>query len=294
MWHYVREESETPRVGAGWLSPAAFDAQLEAIARHRTVVDWPAVAAALASGPPLPPRAALLTFDDGLVDHHRVVLPRLAARGWPAVFFALARRPGALTVGHQLHILLAECPPAELRQLIAERLSADDRARLVAAEARERSAHLAPIDVLKRPLQRDLAGTVGPILSALIEERHGSEPEIADALHLSAGQIDDLRANGMTIGGHGRRHLWFDWEPMAEVRQELEDSADWLSPEPRPWAFAYPYGAADDRAKSALAASEFDAAFHARPTAATGAYDIGRIDAEGPGFAAIVAASEPP
>ncbi len=291
MWHYVREPDEEPRVGAGAVRPVDFDRQLDLIARHRTIVGWPAVARALDGTVPLPPNPVLLTFDDGLIDHHRTVGPRLAARGWSGVFFAMARSSGdPLSVGHLIHILLADRSPAELRAAVVARLDRDDRRRFEVAEARAAAAEFDPIDVVKRPLQRDLADVAGPILSALIEERHGNEGAIADRLHLSDADVAGLRAAGMTIGGHGVRHPWFDHEPADRVTAEVEASAGWLAREPRPWAFAYPYGAGSRAATTALERCGFTAAFHARPTASIGRWDLGRIDGEDEDLAAVVAA----
>ena len=291
MWHYVRDAGAEPRVGTGFVDLATFDAQLDRIGRLRTVVGWSQVGEALAGTRPLPSDAVLLTFDDGLVDHHRTVLPCLADRGWPAVFFVTARQAGdRLAVGHRLHVLLADLSPAELRAVV-DRLAPVDRAAFRAAERRERAAGVAPIDVLKRPLQRDLADAAGPILSALIDERHGSEPDVADALHLSADQVADLHGAGMTIGGHGRRHLWLDWEPADRIRAEIADSATFLAADPKPWAFAYPYGAGHPAATSALEAAGFAAAFHASPWLATGRFDLGRVDAEAGSMDAALAGS---
>jgi peptidoglycan/xylan/chitin deacetylase (PgdA/CDA1 family) len=281
MWHYVRDATAEPRVGASFVDDAVFDAQLDRIWRRRTVVGWHEVADALAGGRPLPSDAVLLTFDDGLVDHHRTVLPRLADRGWPAVFFVTARRSGdRLSVGHRIHVLLVDRSPAELRDAIVDRLGSVDREAFGAAERRGRAAGMAPLDVLKRTLQRDLAGVAGPILSALIDERFGSEPDIADALHLSADQLADLRGSGMAIGGHGRRHVWFDWEPADGIRAEIADSASFLAGDPKPWVFAYPFGAGHPAATTGLEAAGFAAAFHAAPRMATGPFDLGRVDAE--------------
>jgi peptidoglycan/xylan/chitin deacetylase (PgdA/CDA1 family) len=281
MWHYVRDADAQPRVGAGSVDVAAFESQLDRIGRLRTVVGWSQVARSLAGGRPLPPDAVLLTFDDGLVDHHRTVLPRLADRGWPALFFVTARRAGdRLSVGHRIHVLLADLSFAELRDAVVDRLEPLDRVAFQATERRERAAGFAPTDVLKRTLQRDLAGAAGPILSALVDERHGSEPDVADALHLSADQVADLRGAGMTIGGHGRRHLWFDREPADGIRAEIADSATFLAADPEPWAFAYPFGAGHAAATAGLEAAGFAAAFHAAPRTAIGPFDLGRIDAE--------------
>ena len=292
MWHYVRDPGAEPRVGAPAVDLATFEDQLDRIGRTRTVVGWPAVAAALHGGRALPPDAALLTFDDGLADHHRTVLGHLAQRGWPGVFFVTARSRGErLSVGHRIHVLLASLAPTELRDALIDRLGPADRARFIGAEERERAAGVAAIDVLKRPIQRDLAAVAGPILSALIDQRCGSEPDLADALHLSADQVADLRRAGMTIGGHGRHHLWLDWEPPERVRAEIADSVALLADEPKPWSFAYPYGAGHPVATAALAAAGFAAAFHARPRAATGRFDLGRFDAEDAAFALVVGGS---
>ena len=285
MWHYVRDAAAAPPIGVPWLDVAAFDAQLDRIGRTRTVVAWADVREALAGGPALPADAALLTFDDGLIDHERIVAPRLAARGWPAICFVTARRPGErLSVGHAIHVLLAVFPPADLRDAVLGDLAAPDRARFLEAERREAAAGVEPIDVLKRPLQRDVADAAGPVLGRLIADRLGPESDVADSLHLGPGQLDDLRRSGLTIGGHGRRHLWFDHAPPRAVRAEIADSAAFLAGDPRPWPFAYPYGATGPGVGRALAGAGFAAAFHASPRTATGTMDLGRVDGEDAGF----------
>src|SRR3954471_4920410 len=129
MWHYVRRASDGVAVGATWVEPDAFDAQLDAIANSRTVVDWPAVAEALDGGRPLPPDPALLTFDDGLADHARTVVPLLIRRGWSGVFFVLARQTGEpLTVGHAIHVLLAELGEDGLAAAVVDGLAPGDAA----------------------------------------------------------------------------------------------------------------------------------------------------------------------
>jgi peptidoglycan/xylan/chitin deacetylase (PgdA/CDA1 family) len=289
MWHYVRDPHETPVVAAPGLDPAGFDRQLDLLAQHRTIVDWRAVAAALAGNERLPDDAALLTFDDGLRDHARTVTPRLAARGWRGVFFAMGRTPGEqLTVGHALHVLLGALGEDGLRAALGERLTTADADRLATAEQRERAGGFDDIDGLKRPLQRDLADTAEPILTALVERHVGPSGEVADALHLRLADMAALRGEGHTIGGHGKRHLWFDHEPAGRVRAEIEASAAFLADEPRPWAFAYPYGAASPDAPGRLASAGFMAAFHASPRVADSPFALGRIDADDPGFDDLV------
>jgi peptidoglycan/xylan/chitin deacetylase (PgdA/CDA1 family) len=54
----------------------------------------------LDTGKPLPPKAVMLTFDDGYIDHHDVVLPLLAKYGFVGVFAVTANlvdKPGYMT-----------------------------------------------------------------------------------------------------------------------------------------------------------------------------------------------------
>ena len=127
MYHYVRDADARPVVGYRGIDPATFDAQLDAICRLGTPVGWADLAAALSGLRALPSDAVLLTFDDGLADHHRVVLPRLVARRLPAIFFVLARDPGdGLTVGHQLHVLLGAHSADDVRAAVVDRFAGSE------------------------------------------------------------------------------------------------------------------------------------------------------------------------
>jgi len=76
-----------------WISHLAvsrrtFADQLDAIVDSgRTPVTAAQVVAARRGGPPLPPDAVALTFDDGFLDFARIVRPALAARSLPAALF---------------------------------------------------------------------------------------------------------------------------------------------------------------------------------------------------------------
>jgi peptidoglycan/xylan/chitin deacetylase (PgdA/CDA1 family) len=283
MYHYVRDAAARPVVGYRSLDPAVFDAQLDDLARCRTPVGWEDVSDALTGRRSLPDDAVVLTFDDGLDDHHRTVLPRLAARGLTGIFFVLARQPGdGLTPGHRLHVLQGAMPSSDLRAAVTDRLSPADRERQRRLETRLLAEGPSdPDDVWKRPLQRELATVADPILAALVAECIGPEREVAEALHLSSAQLDDLVAAGMTLGGHGHDHCWLDTLPRAAVRSELESSAAFLAQRSRkPWPFAYPFGGVPRGATGLLRAAGFAAAFTTRPGVRRNRYLIGRHDGD--------------
>ncbi|OIJ67797.1 polysaccharide deacetylase family protein [Streptomyces mangrovisoli] len=101
LYHAVSDESPS------WLaeftvSPRTFATHLDLIAdRGLRVVPLRRLVDALLGGPPVPPRSAVLTFDDGYADFASTVAPLLAARGLPATLYVTTgalgtpgRRPG--------------------------------------------------------------------------------------------------------------------------------------------------------------------------------------------------------
>ncbi|MFC7843991.1 polysaccharide deacetylase family protein [Streptomyces sp. NPDC001046] len=68
--------------------PRVFTEHLDLLADHGVeVVPLRRLLDAVRGGPPLPPRSAVLTFDDGFADFHSTVAPLLAARGLPATLY---------------------------------------------------------------------------------------------------------------------------------------------------------------------------------------------------------------
>jgi len=97
------------------VTPQAFAAQLEYLVKHGfTTFTASAIAAALATGAPLPERAVVLTFDDGFADFHERALPLLRQYGCTATLFvttgwiadvgqhAAGRRPGRMLAWSQI------------------------------------------------------------------------------------------------------------------------------------------------------------------------------------------------
>jgi peptidoglycan/xylan/chitin deacetylase (PgdA/CDA1 family) len=248
------------------------------------VVGWPEVAAAIAGGPPLPPDAVLLTFDDGEDDHHRYVLPMLVERGLPATFFVMARDPrDGLTVGHRIHVVLGHLSPRQLRDGLLDRLPPADQARFRAAEAEQaRHPFRDPIDDLKWVLQRDLSDAVAPILTRLVEELVGPEADVAAALHMDERQVGDLHEAGMTLGGHTHDHVWLDFVAPEEATRQVAASRAQLAryvPDGA-WPFAYPFGGIPDDPGPLFRDTGFSAAFAATGTDRADRWRLGRVDAE--------------
>jgi peptidoglycan/xylan/chitin deacetylase (PgdA/CDA1 family) len=87
LWHSV--SSDPPSwIAPFTVTPRAFAEQLDRIADSGlTVVPLRRLVAALRGGPALPPRSAVLTFDDGFADFYWSVVPLLTARELPATLY---------------------------------------------------------------------------------------------------------------------------------------------------------------------------------------------------------------
>jgi peptidoglycan/xylan/chitin deacetylase (PgdA/CDA1 family) len=290
MYHYVRDPGDQAERNTGipGMPVSTFESQLDFLVENYHIISWPTLREFLAHGAPLPGRACLLTFDDGVRDHYVNVFPALKRRELSGLFFALARSAGMpLTLAHKIHFLIARLGIQQLREAYLERLDPAQRLDFELADARYRPAFEAnslsdEVDIFKLVLQRDLSPISEPLLGELFRLHIGPEVEIASQFFLSAEQMEQMAAGGMYFGGHSRSHPWLDWIPTDSQRQEIEASRRWLEDiEPGPWPFAYPYGGTNDRSSALLQEQGFLCAFTTKPHATHGdPYSIGRLDAE--------------
>ncbi|MEZ0095302.1 polysaccharide deacetylase family protein [Streptacidiphilus sp. EB129] len=93
------------------VTPATFVEQLDRIADSgRSIVPLGRLVSALRGGRPVPPRCAVLTFDEGFADFYWTVAPLLTARELPATLFVTTgaiHPPGGTRAGSRL-------PPAPM------------------------------------------------------------------------------------------------------------------------------------------------------------------------------------
>ena len=290
MYHYIRDPGDAAEAGSGipGMSVAAFEMQLDELAKQHRFVSWREVQMALQGQSNLPSSACLLTFDDGVHDHYLNAFRILRGRNLSGLFFILDRsKDDGLVLGHKIHFLVSALGVAGLWEAIWRRLNVAERERFTQAETKYQRKYPANsldgrTNLLKAILQRDLSVQVDPILSDLFEKHIGSERETSGNYYLSIQQIQEMSAGGMHFGGHSRSHPWFDWIDAEARRLEIQASADWVGQfEPGPWAFAYPYGGLSDDSPKLLQAQGFLAAFTTQTQLVhTDPYFIGRLDGE--------------
>jgi peptidoglycan/xylan/chitin deacetylase (PgdA/CDA1 family) len=238
VWFRHRAASRLAVLGYhGIEDPAAFADHVDRVQRAFSPVSLQQVEEAVHGGRELPPYSVLITFDDGDRSVHTHALPLLAARGVPAVCFVIADLIGTDApfwweeVEHLARHggttrLVPPVPPGILVHTIK----------------------LLPERDRRRALQ-ELRGT-----ATLPAPRR---PQ------LTAAELRELEAGGITVGNHTLTHPCLDRCDAEQARTEVlrahELLTDMLGRPPT--SFAYPNGNVDERAHQAITEAGYGSAF---------------------------------
>lgn len=233
-YHGVESRTGIDNLDGFQVEPRVFARQLDQMARHYSPVALDDVVAAFAHGPPLPPRAVLITFDDGYLNNAEIAAPLLRAKGIPAAFFLTT---GFLDGTHRpwWYVLRTWVARAGVERVGwpegSVPISSDPRACVFAWEARLKSLREAERESeLKR-----------------LEERICLPPETGIAF-MSWEQARELLKQGFALGAHTVLHTNLGAEDADTVQREIAESVVRIRAETgvSPRAFAFPYGRARD------------------------------------------------
>jgi peptidoglycan/xylan/chitin deacetylase (PgdA/CDA1 family) len=256
MYHYVRELQRSRYPAIKGLTVEEFRGQLGFFARDHHFVGVADVVAAHRGEQDLPPKAVLLTFDDGYADHYRYVLPILDALGIEGSFFpsaAVIHDRRVLDV-NKIHFTLAAVgDPAPLAAFVLDRVAAlrDDYGLRAPDAYQAELAHATHLDdattiLIKRLLQRALPVPARRRIADEAFRRFVTEDEaaFAEELYLTEDQARVMHRAGMRFGNHGTDHLWFDHTDEDTQRREMAGGIELLRSigEDGDFLIAYPYG----------------------------------------------------
>ena len=164
--------------------------------RHYHVVGSEQVLEARRGGAPLPPRALLITFDDGWADNVEFALPRLKAAGMPGLLFVVAD-----AIDRRL--------PFYQEQLVSAwrlgRLGTADLQRAMAAVGHAAT----PAPANDNASLRRLIGELESLPRALRESVLAALAQRLDDGHRSmvvAAELEQLVQGGVAVGLHGNTH----------------------------------------------------------------------------------------
>jgi peptidoglycan/xylan/chitin deacetylase (PgdA/CDA1 family) len=224
--------------------PVAFGAQAAFLARSCATVSAADVLASLGGGPPLPPRAVLLTFDDAYRSFATDAWPVLRSLGIPALLFVPTAYPDSERPSFwwdRVDRTLAQAPRGTSVETFAGCLSTES--------APARSASLRTLKLRLKDLpHRELVAEVERLCTRL-----GVPPGRHDVLGWD--ELRRLAREGVTLGAHTRTHPVLTRVPPVEAESEIAGSLADLEREigPGPRLLAYPDGRHDDGVVGAAA-----------------------------------------
>jgi len=232
-YHALTEGSaEVPYASPDICLPVeAFRLQMAFVRRAYSVVPLDDVVGALAAGGPLPPRALVITFDDGYADNHRLGLPVLKRLGLTAtVYVATGPLEGGSPLWTSAVRALVLAAPGDTLDVPGLPPLALGRAGERADAVRALTRALVPLAPAAR--EERLAAAAGRAGVDLGRVLAGSM--------LTWGQVGELAASGWTIGAHTVTHA--NVALAAEAEAEIGGSRDAIAAAAgvRPVHFAYP------------------------------------------------------
>ena len=250
FYHYVRDVERTPFPDIKALSVSGFAAQLDWLQTHFDVIDGPTFERAVLAGGRFDRPTALLTFDDGFVDHFEHVFPMLRSRGLGGIFFlvgsTLNERPALANV-HKTHFLLSRLGAERFAREAGASLSAEGISVTTASSGREGIYRYdeAPDVRIKRILNYEAPyPTADRVLSTLFDRHVGNSEAFARALYLSGDQVSEMARGGMTFGFHTESHPVLSRLSREQQRNELRHGTRMIRDltGQQTVSFCYPYG----------------------------------------------------
>lgn len=265
MYHYVRDLARSRYPEIKGLTTEQFRGQIGYIKKHYHVISADFLMDVVAEGGTLPPRALLLTFDDGYSDHFTQVFPILDDHKISGAFFP----PGKFIHEHKvldvnkIHFILAAAPDKMAlvefidRKINQHQSELKSRAEYWDEYARPSRYDPAEIIYIKRMLQRGFPRELRKAVVAELFQKYVTKDEAAFSheLYLTKDQIRCMHHHGMCFGSHGYDHYWLDRLTKTEQETEIDRSLDFLKSvgvDTRRWVMCYPHGAYNDSLLSVL------------------------------------------
>lgn len=301
MYHYIRDLSASRYPDIKGLDTRDFIRQLKLLQERYTFVRMEECIEYLddpLSGGHFPADAALLTFDDGYMEHFTEVFPILNRKKIQGAFFPPVRSAverKALDI-NKVHFILAASPyPNSLLNELSVRINRykqefdlfDPEDYYERVSRHEHKYDPVNIIIFKRVLQRELPLEVrSRIIDDLFKEVVGIREDVfVNELYMTEEHLKCMKRNGMFIGGHGVSHEWMNKLDAGEQELEISKTREFMGSigmETTNWAMSYPFGAYDDSLIEILKKNQCKLAFTTTDKKGvldpSGRFSITRID----------------
>ena len=276
MYHYVRdiENSRYPQING--LESYLFNEQILYLKQKYNIITMESFLDSINLNSTLPENAALLTFDDGYIDHFTQVFPILLNNNIQGSFFipAMVVNENIVLDVNKIHYILASCNNIDLIimdiKILISKFKFDYKLNTFNYYY-EKLAISNRFDderaiFVKRLLQVELDDKARKVFIQILFNKYVniSESTLSKELYLNMNHIKCMKNAGMHIGAHGYEHKWLG--KLNEKNQIIEilKSIDFLNAigvEENKRTMCYPYGSFDDSLINILKQNNFQAAF---------------------------------
>jgi peptidoglycan/xylan/chitin deacetylase (PgdA/CDA1 family) len=234
--------SGDPFLDGNLVHPEVFRQHLQFLKTHYHVIHPEDFRAWVERGKQLPPRAVLVTCDDGLVNTLTDMLPMLQSEGVSCLFFVTGassgQQPGMLWYEELYLLMLAKQLAGPGLELPPDEGSEPTSSETFQARWWSTVRRASRLDATTRADWMEIVrGHSGPI------QAFRTEAERRWRL-LNITELKQLAEAGMGIGAHTLSHPVLSLCSEEEARREIQESKNGLERAlGRPlWAFAYPFG----------------------------------------------------
>jgi peptidoglycan/xylan/chitin deacetylase (PgdA/CDA1 family) len=251
MYHYVRPGRLAPP-HFRYLPLDSFRRQLDHFQSTGHISTQAEFEQALASGQP-DPRSVVLTFDDGLRDHHDYVLPELRARGLWGLFYVATLPHVAHQVldVHKVHLALGRRGGRrvleELENVIRPEMLEPQYVAQLSGAIYQGHVEDEATALVKRWLNYYLKlEHRSQACDEMFQRTGGNDARDAELHYASRDQLRTMRAAGLSVGAHSVRHRLLsqlsDEEQAQEVLGSIQTLSELLGEAVN--TFCFPYGGA--------------------------------------------------
>lgn len=262
MYHYVRDFRNSRFPNLKGLDIEQFKAQVDFLQNNYNIVTMETVLdnAGNDKKADLPVNSALLTFDDGYVDHYTNVFPILKNRGIQGSFFVSAKPLSENKVldVNKIHYLLATVDANVLVDniyLILNRYRYQGLAIEKNAELYEKFSGNSRFDSKEIIFIKNLLqyGLESELRNLIIQELFHKYIDVSEELlskewYLNWEQICCMKEAGMFFGLHGYEHYWLGKATKELMKKDIDRALNYFDGiiDKNCWVMNYPYGSYDD------------------------------------------------
>lgn len=256
MYHYVRDlrHSRYPQIKG--MDITFFREQINFLKNNFYIITMEEVIDKVENGENLPDNAALLTFDDGYIDHYTYVLPVLEEAKVQGSFFV----SGKTFTTHQLldvnkvHYILASVDIRKLLHDVYEKMDFyrgiefdyPSNEELFLQYAKNNRFDIKETVFVKQMLQTVLPEHVRKCISSELFQKYvgTSEEKVAYELYMTEEQLKIMKHHGMFIGCHGYDHCRLGKLPTEIMKKDIIMSLEVMDQfiDKNHWVMNYPYG----------------------------------------------------